>query len=123
MMNKSHLAAILLTVSISHSVLAGTGLNCREANQMEGESLGHCTEQSDRELNEMFKLVMNETHTGHQKLLREAQQAWIKMRDADCKFREAIAAGYERGVAKDRCLIRRTMERIDQLDAMRNAAR
>jgi len=38
MMNKSHLAAILLTVSISHSVLAEMGLNYREVNQMEGES-------------------------------------------------------------------------------------
>ena len=118
MMNKSYLAVVLLAASVNHSVFAGTGLNCREYQNMEGDSLGHCVEQTDRELNDTFKTLTKQTHNGHHKALREAQQAWIKMRDADCKFREAIAASYELGVAKDACLVRRTIERIDQLENM-----
>lgn len=123
MTNKYHLAVVLLAASMSNSVLAGTSLNCREAHQMEGNTLQACIEQSDRELNESFKLLIKETYTGHHKLLREAQQAWLKLRDADCKFREAIAASHELGVAKDVCLVQRTMERIDQLDNMKIGSR
>ena len=40
----------------------------------------------DKELNNAYKLIINQLRPEGKVQLREAQRAWIKMRDSDCKW-------------------------------------
>ena len=110
---------IILTFSLfAANAMAGTGLNCYEADQMEGESLGFCYDQTDKELNDVYKHAMSKRTKQGKDDLKNKQRAWLKQREAKCQAREDSAASYERAVAKDRCIIQENLKRIRLLEKM-----
>ena len=49
---------------------------------------------ADAELNSVYKQLMSKlTDEGHKALLKTAQQAWIKYRDANCEFEAYLNRG------------------------------
>lgn len=115
---KKHLLGIILLASSTTS-FSGTGLNCLEADKMEGNALEQCAMQSDRDLNDFYKQLINkvkEDKNGGEKLLRGSQKSWLKMRNMQCKLIELNAAGFELPVAKDRCEIKMTEIRAREFE-------
>lgn len=76
-------------------------------------------QKADRTLNETYKNVMARASESQQTLLKNAQNAWIKVRDADCAF---ISSGVEGGSVKpmihSQCLADKTRERSAFLESL-----
>jgi uncharacterized protein YecT (DUF1311 family) len=70
-------ACLLLTLT-----LGAAAQNQHELNIAAGKEF----EQADHELNAVYKQLMARLDKDEQKKLVTAEQAWIKFRDADCKF-------------------------------------
>lgn len=72
----------------------------------------------DKELNSVYNKLIKGLKETDKKNLVEAQKAWIKFRDLDCKFQsQDVGDGggpYENKMKID-CLIRKTTERIKEL--------
>lgn len=73
----------------------------------------------DKELNSVYKKLVKGLKETDKKSLVEAQKAWIKFRDLDCKFQSKDPGDgggpYENKMKID-CLIRKTTERIKELE-------
>ncbi len=73
----------------------------------------------DTKLNLVYNKLKNELKETDKKNLIEAQKAWIKFRDLDCKFQSQDpgngGGSYENKMKID-CLIRKTTERIKELE-------
>ncbi|WP_312981443.1 lysozyme inhibitor LprI family protein [Atlantibacter sp.] len=86
-----------------------------ELNQCAGEEY----KKADGELNAAYKKVFTRASKEQQDLLKQSQNAWIKVRDADCNF---IASGVEGGSIQpmifSQCLADKTRERTAYLDSL-----
>lgn len=75
----------------------------------------------DKELNSIYNKVKKKLKETDQKNLIEAQKAWMKYRDLDCKFQSQDPGDgggpYENKLKID-CLIRKTTERIKELETL-----
>jgi len=60
----------------------------------------------DNDLNALYKKIMSQLKEKDKTNLRQAQRAWIKMRDSDCQW--AFVDNRD-------CLIDRTINRIEEL--------
>ena len=75
-----------------------------------------CTAQqyqaADKKLNQTYQAAIKRAEAPQRELLKKAQQAWIALRDADCKF---IGSGTEGGSVQpmivSQCLAEKTVER------------
>ncbi|MBB3324255.1 MULTISPECIES: lysozyme inhibitor LprI family protein [Atlantibacter] len=76
-------------------------------------------QKADGELNAAYKKVFALASKEQHSLLKNAQNAWIKLRDADCDF---IASGVEGGSIQpmiySQCLTDKTRERSAYLESM-----
>ena len=76
-------------------------------------------QKADSELNAAYKKVYALASKEQHGLLKNAQNAWIKLRDADCDF---IASGVEGGSIQpmiySQCLTDKTRERSAYLESM-----
>ncbi|NIY47049.1 lysozyme inhibitor LprI family protein [Cedecea colo] len=108
------LASLLLSA-------AAHAIDCEKANtQLESnECYSAQYKQDDQLLNQTYKKVLSLATPEQQNLLRQAQLAWIKVRDADCKF---ISSGSEGGTIAPMihsiCLSDRTKERTAFLESL-----
>ncbi len=103
---------------ISSAVLAD---DCEKAQtQLE---LNQCYDalykKDDLALNQTYKKVLSIASAEQKDLLKQAQLAWIKVRDADCKF---VSSGTEGGSVSpmiySQCLADRTKERTAFLESL-----
>lgn len=86
-----------------------------EMNECAGEDLV----QADSVLNAVYARVVAEADSTHLPLLREAQRAWIRLRDADCWVEGAdYAGGSMRPMVEVMCLARATRQRTAHLRQM-----
>jgi uncharacterized protein YecT (DUF1311 family) len=73
----------------------------------------------DKKLNSVYSKLMKGLKETDKKNLVEAQKAWIKFRDLDCKFQSQDTGDgggpYENKMKID-CLIRKTTDRIKELE-------
>ncbi|MTH14275.1 lysozyme inhibitor LprI family protein [Flavobacterium sp. LC2016-01] len=73
----------------------------------------------DKKLNSVYNKLMKGLEETDKKNLVEAQKAWIKFRDLDCKFQSQDPGDgggpYENKMKID-CLITKTTERIKELE-------
>lgn len=107
---------ILMGFYLVNTAHAGTGLNCYKADEMQGNELNVCLQQSDDWLNSTYQqLLAKQVDEKRKHLLKTAQRAWIKMRDADCLLSQ-LNAVIAPSVAKDRCVIKATLQRNDFLE-------
>lgn len=90
-------------------------INCEDPqNASEANS---CLENSDKELNETYQLLISNLSTQNRRKLIEAEQAWIKFRDAHCTFR-VREFGLDTSMGRQfysSCLDRLTRDRTLQL--------
>ncbi|WP_312581505.1 lysozyme inhibitor LprI family protein [Atlantibacter hermannii] len=74
---------------------------------------------ADGELNAAYKKVFTLASKEQHEMLRNAQNAWIKLRDADCDF---VASGVEGGSIQpmiySQCLTDKTRERTAWLESL-----
>ncbi|UYU33250.1 lysozyme inhibitor LprI family protein [Siccibacter colletis] len=113
------IAPLLLTgLLISGTALAD---DCENAStQLE---LNQCAageyQQADKTLNATYKKVMARASEAQREMLKQAQNAWLKVRDADCTF---ISSGVEGGSVQpmihSQCLADKTNERNAFLDSL-----
>jgi uncharacterized protein YecT (DUF1311 family) len=75
-------------------------------------------EKVDKELNSVYTILKKELNETDKKNLVDAQKAWIKFRDLNCKFKSQDSGGgstpYTNKFKID-CLIQSTIERTKEL--------
>ena len=82
-----------------------------------------CTEEvaqkADKELNRLYKTLVDYLDSPEEEQLRNAQRKWIAFRDSDCLFTSPIkkqpATPYER-VSRASCLTRKTLDRVREFE-------
>ncbi len=114
---------ISLLLSASSVSLAGTGLNCSNLDVIgqDTKALEACVTQTNDELNATYK-ELRATHKNKKdklKALKDMQNGWIKMRDAQCLFQGMNAVGGG-GAAQTgiRCEIKMTIKREEELSQL-----
>ncbi|MBV4412142.1 DUF1311 domain-containing protein [Enterobacteriaceae bacterium YMB-R22] len=76
-------------------------------------------QKADQNLNETYQAILQRATPQQRQLLAEAEQAWIKVRDADCKFVSSGAVGGSaQALVLNQCLTDKTRERINFLSAL-----
>ncbi|MTD39931.1 DUF1311 domain-containing protein [Erwinia sp. CPCC 100877] len=75
-------------------------------------------QKADQHLNQTYQSLLQRADAQQQELLRLSEEAWMKMRDADCKF---VSSGAEGGSARtlvwNQCLTDKTRERSGFLES------
>ena len=114
---------ITLALCATGIALAGTGLNCHEVSKMRANEIEACVTQTDSILNADYKELMSDVFfkefPQNKKALKEAQQAWIKFRDASCSLRLTLGgASSHKEEMMNVCLVKMTMKRNDELEEL-----
>ncbi len=79
--------------------------------------LEHDYERLDKRLNAIYKVQLDALDKTGRILLRDAQRAWIRFRDAECnRARDAERGGTLASVLGSNCMVELTHERIKQLE-------
>ena len=73
------------------------------------------TKRQDVRLNENYNKLGSKLSANRKKALLEAQRAWIKFRDANCRFYYDPEGGSSARVAADECLLNATADRVREL--------
>jgi uncharacterized protein YecT (DUF1311 family) len=73
------------------------------------------TKRQDVRLNEHYNKLISKLSANRKKVLLEAQRAWIKFRDANCRFYYDPEGGSSARVAADECLLNATADRVREL--------
>jgi uncharacterized protein YecT (DUF1311 family) len=115
----SSLTIALPTPSIS-KVLLAQKLDCSNPGNLPQQSMNRCAElsyqQADKKLNQAYKQLTAKLEAPRVKKLVAAQQAWIKFRDASCKFESSeVEGGSMEPLIFSGCLTRTTEVRIKEL--------
>ncbi|MBW4669502.1 MAG: DUF1311 domain-containing protein [Cyanomargarita calcarea GSE-NOS-MK-12-04C] len=115
----SSLTMALPTPEISR-VLLVQKLDCSNPENLPQQSMNRCAElsyqQADKKLNQVYKQLTAKLEAPRVKKLVAAQQAWIKFRDASCKFESSeVEGGTMEPLLFYGCLTRTTKERTKSL--------
>jgi uncharacterized protein YecT (DUF1311 family) len=121
--------AIIICVCViwSNELLAATDadmtkqyLDCMERSGGITADMLECinkeTARQDTVLNDKYKRLMSRVSNERQKLLLEAQRAWIKFRDANCSF--YAEGGSIAQVAANDCFLQATVDRAKELERL-----
>jgi len=81
------------------------------------DELYNLNKKADKELNSVYNKLKNELGETDKKALIEAQKAWLKFRDLNCKFKsqEDSEGGIIANKMKLDCLTQSTIERTKEL--------
>ncbi len=108
---------------IAGLLLAQTALAAECSNAQTQQEMNTCAaaeyQKADQQLNETYQAMFKRANPAQRELLTQAEQAWIKVRDADCKF---VSSGAEGGSAEtlvhSQCLTDKTRERTNFLSSL-----
>lgn len=76
-------------------------------------------QQADAAMNASYKKVMDRASDAQRELLKTAQNAWLKVRDADCAFVSSGAnGGSVQPMIESQCLADKTRERTAFLESL-----
>ena len=114
---------VLSYVAINSYSFAQQTNNC-SANASMAE-LSDCAQadykQADARLNSVYKKLRNKLDDTGKKLLRDAQRAWIKYRDAECAWAiDSARGGSMVRILHPQCLETQTAIRADELELYLN---
>lgn len=73
------------------------------------------TKRQDVRLNEHYNKLSSKLSTNRKKALVEAQRAWMKFRDANCRFYYDPEGGSSARMTADECLLNATADRVREL--------
>lgn len=82
------------------------------------ECIGSETKVQDVKLNANYKALVSKLSTERKNELLEAQRAWIKFRDANCKFYADPDGGSMAGILASDCYLQATAERAKELESL-----
>lgn len=87
--------------------------------QLDDNQLEVCAKQSDKQLNENYQKLrkMHKDESDKLKLLKDMQEGWIKMRDAQCEF-TMRKVGSSAAIAGLTCEVALTQKRAAELADM-----
>lgn len=113
-----YLLSIVAGLMLTQTVFAA---ECNDANTQ--QEMNNCAateyQKADEQLNDTYKTIVARATPPQRELLSQAEQAWISVRDTDCKF---VSSGAEEGSAKtlvnSQCLTDKTRERINFLSSL-----
>ncbi len=119
------ISSILLLCTFNAQAQKAAKLPCEKRARTQNE-LNQCArsafEKADAEMNRVYQHLMSATTRrgeSYQQKLKEAQQAWLKYRDATCESEAAInAEGTIYPTAYNYCLAQVTTERTKRLAMM-----
>jgi len=123
--NKSFLAGLMLCCLTQVAYADDLGLSKKFSKCMDKsdgvtvEMLGCIaaeTKLQDARLNKVYKDVIVELSEPRKKELRDAQRAWIKYRDANCKFYNDPDGGTMASVRSSDCFMMTTASRVKELE-------
>ena len=77
--------------------------------------IGAETKRQDVRLNEHYNKLSSKLSTNRKKALVEAQRAWMKFRDANCRFYYDPEGGSSARMTADECLLNATADRVREL--------
>jgi uncharacterized protein YecT (DUF1311 family) len=77
--------------------------------------MGAETKRQDARLNEQYSKLSSRLSANRRKALLEAQRAWIRFRDANCRFYYDPDGGSSARLAADECLLNATADRAAEL--------
>ncbi|WP_157272192.1 lysozyme inhibitor LprI family protein [Azohydromonas aeria] len=77
------------------------------------------TRRQDARLNQAYKAVMAQLSEARQKELRDAQRAWLKFREANCRFYADPEGGTIATVNASDCLMSATAARARELEGFK----
>ncbi len=107
-----------LTTNLASSVAVAQSLNCQKATtQLE---LNQCADlnakAADRKLNQVYQQVRANYRGEQETLLLNAEETWIKFRDASCAFSKSrFAGGSIAPMVYSNCLADLTKQRTQEL--------
>lgn len=108
------IAASLLLAQSAWALDCANAQSQTEMNQCAADEY----KKADQQLNQAYQSLMQRANPQQQELLKLSEEAWIKMRDADCKF---VSSGAEGGSAQalvwNQCLTDKTRERSGFLES------
>jgi uncharacterized protein YecT (DUF1311 family) len=78
------------------------------------------TARQDARLNENYKRLMSKVSAKRKKTLLEAQRAWIKFRDVNCRFYYDPDGGTAALLAGNGCFLQATADRAKELKNLTN---
>jgi uncharacterized protein YecT (DUF1311 family) len=101
-------------------VLLAQKLDCSNPDNLPQQSMNRCGklsyQEADKKLNQVYKRLTAKLEAPRLKKLVAAQQAWIKFRDASCKFESSEVEGETmEPLLFYGCLTRTTKERTKDL--------
>jgi len=119
------ISSILLLCTFNAQAQKAAKLPCEKRARTQNElnqCAGSAFEKADAEMNRVYQPLMSATARrgeSYQQKLKEAQQAWLKYRDATCESEAAInAEGTIYPTAYNYCLAQVTTERTKRLAMM-----
>jgi uncharacterized protein YecT (DUF1311 family) len=93
-------------------------LTCMDKASGETSSMNDCTgaetDRQDARLNDNYKRLMSKLSEDRKKELLEAQRAWIRFRDANCRF-YGEGVGSISALAVNDCILDATVDRAKEL--------
>jgi uncharacterized protein YecT (DUF1311 family) len=116
MFRKTTLALILLlNAGSAYAVDCNNAVNQADMNQCAGADYL----KADAQLNKTYKEVVGKASTAQKLQLKEAQNAWIKFRDIDCKFQSSgVEGGSMYSMVVSGCLAEKTVSRTKELNSL-----
>ena len=120
----SSLATSSLTMAFptpaTSRVILAQKLDCSNSENLPQQSMNRCAalsyQQADKKLNQVYKQLTAKLEAPRVKKLVAAQQAWIRFRDASCKFESSeVEGGSMEPLFFSSCLTRTTEGRIKEL--------
>jgi uncharacterized protein YecT (DUF1311 family) len=97
---------------------------CDDAAGSDGPALVDCavqeSERQDRALNLAYQALMAKYEPGRKTKLVAAERAWIAFRDVECEMESASQDRAVSRVAKGRCVMRTTYNRLQTLQRLLN---
>jgi len=112
---------VLLGINGLEAQAGDPDINC--ANAINTIEMKYCADldhkREDKRLNEVYKRLMGGLDKQGQKILREAQRAWIPYRDKNCSLHaDSMRGGTGSGLLFLSCMAEMTSSRADELEMM-----
>lgn len=109
----------LTSFGLATSLSAGTALNCTNTSNMKPSWLEACANQTNDWLNDNYQQLLAKRNGSeeHVKSLKQTQDAWIKLRESQCKLSVKNKEG-NITLARLKCEIALTHKRAGELEKL-----
>ena len=121
MQNK--IIVILISLGLTSSLTARTGLNCTKVLEMRPDLVMACYNQTNDWLNDSYQVLLNTRKDSLEQIssLKDTQSSWRQERDTQCKLAIRDSAG-DASIEGMKCAVLMTQQRAQALEKMASNA-